>query len=228
MTSNNSDNSTNIELQFPDFASMNSNNFHEFSRSGICGVSKVHFLIYLFTFIVSILLTIPYGCDRDNVLFTIVMSIGASGVGAALLGYFIEKASTQNEENKAIKEYNTAVITIYYDLWLLFANQSYEFMKNIDKTNGQDLFVNQRRDKFLMQINIVAPKIDSFIVSCSEMHDDNTIEYFQLLKSQLVEFSSRLQNTLNTEDLIVVIEGIRVWLRKYFEINKVEKLFVKR
>ena len=79
-----------------------------------------------------------------------------------------------------------------------------------------------------MQINIVAPKIDSFIVSCSEMHDDNTIEYFQLLKSQLVKFSSRLQNTLNTEDLIVVIEGIRVWLRKYFEINKVEKLFVKR
>ena len=217
----------NAVLQLPDFASFNVADFHKYSPKGILGVNKLHFFIYLGTFIVSMLLIIPYGFDSTVSFYSILMSVGASGVGAAILGYFIDMASQKNEKNKLIQEYNTSVIMIYYDLWLLFGNQSYGFMKLIKKENGQELFVNQRKDNFLMQIHTVSPKIDSFIVAQGKMHDEYTFEFFQTLKSQLVHFNSSLQNTSNTDDLITVIEGIRIWLREYFETSKTEKLFVK-
>lgn len=225
--SNENKNEMNAILPLPDFAKFNSSNFHKCSVEGILGVNKSHFLIYLITLALSILLTIPYGCDSAAPLHSILMSVGASGVGAAILGYFIDMASQKNEKNKLIQEYNTSVIMIYYDLWLLFGNQSYGFMKLIKKENGQELFVNQRKDNFLMQIHTVSPKIDSFIVAQGKMHDEYTFEFFQTLKSQLVHFNSSLQNTSNTDDLITVIEGIRIWLREYFETSKTEKLFVK-
>lgn len=217
----------NAVLQLPDFASFNVADFHKYSPKGILGVNKLHFFIYLGTFIVSMLLIIPYGFDSTVSFYSILMSVGASGVGAAVLGYLIDMASQRNEKIKSIQEYNASIITIYYDLWLLFGNQSYEFMKSMRKDNGQNIFVNQRKDNFLMQIHTVSPKIDSFIFTYGLMHDEYTIGFFQELKTQLVHFNSSLQNTSNIDDLIITIEGIRVCLRKHFETPKIIKLFVK-
>ena len=87
--SNENKNEMNAILLLPDFAKFNSINFHKCSVEGILGVNKSHFLIYLITLALSILLTIPYGCDSVAPLYSILMSVGASGVGAAILGYFI-------------------------------------------------------------------------------------------------------------------------------------------
>ena len=80
---------------------------------------------------------VGFGFDSTVSFYSILMSVGATGVGAAVLGYLIDMASQRNEKIKSIQEYNASIITIYYDLWLLFGNQSYEFMKSMRKDNGR-------------------------------------------------------------------------------------------
>ena len=60
------------------------------SNKQIIGISRNHFWIYLVFLIISLVLIVPYFIDSQLIISSVLMSIGAGGVSAVLLGYFIE------------------------------------------------------------------------------------------------------------------------------------------
>ena len=65
------------------------------------------------------------------------MSLGASGFGAALLAFFIDRSDTDAQDKAAVDAYNNSVAYIYDTLWTVFGNRSYQYMKKIDKKKIQ-------------------------------------------------------------------------------------------
>ena len=57
------------------------------------------------------------------------MSLGASGFGAALLAFFIDRSDTDAQDKAAVGAYNNSVVYIYDTLWTVFGNRSYQYMK---------------------------------------------------------------------------------------------------
>ena len=213
----------NESLDYPDFTSLNKSNFREFPKRTILGVSKLHFLIYLAALGFSLILIVPYAFFCQEKWQNIGMSIGASGVGAALLGYFIELAVKSTEHKRIISSYNESILTIYISLWQIFSNQSYDFMKSITPPQAQLSFAKQSAEKFITQIDTVIPKIDSLVCEYNSLFDDETADFYNLLRYQLIQFKTSLQNPFDTENLINLLNGIRLWLREYYDLSKVEK-----
>ena len=210
-------------LDYPDFGLLNKSNFRKFPKSTIMGVSKLHFGIYLVALGFSLALIAPYAFFCQETWQNIGMSIGASGVGAAVLGYFIELAAKSIEHQKIKRSYNESILTIYISLWEIFANQSYVFMKSISPAQGQQLLAKQSAEKFVTQIDTVIPKIDSLVCEYNELFDDDTTKFYTLLRHQLIQFKASLQNPLDAENLINLLDGVRLWLRRYCDLSKVEK-----
>ena len=89
------------------------------------------------------------------------MSLGASGFGAALLAFFIDRSDTDAQDKAAVDAYNNSVAYIYDTLWTVFGNRSYQYMKKIDKNNGQQIAAQQSAEKFINQFNLAMKAIDS-------------------------------------------------------------------
>ena len=187
------------------------------------GILKSHFLIYAVAFLVSLAFIAPYAfCSQDK-WQSISMSIGASGVGAVLLGYFIELAAKYADRKKCIFSYNDSILMIYRNLWEIFANRSYKYMNAITPCNVQKVVAQQSADKFIAQINIVIPQIDNFVFNYGGSFDKDTADFYMTLRNQLIQFKASLQTPINTEHLIQLLDGVRTWLRAYFELSKIEK-----
>jgi hypothetical protein len=151
------------------------------------------------------------------------MSVGASGFGAVLLGYFIELAAKSTERKNYIFSYNDSILMIYRNLWEIFSNQSYSYMNSITPSNVQQIVAQQSADKFIAQINIVIPQIDMFVFNYGGNFDKETAEFYMTLGNQLIQFKASLQTPINTTHLIQLLDGGRTWLRTYFELSRIEK-----
>ena len=213
----------NNRLEYPDFSKLDRLKFRHLPKNTIIGISKKHFLIYIIALCVSIALIVPYWIFDQAPWHSISMSVGASGFGAVLLGYFIELAAKSTERKKYIFSYNDSILMIYRNLWEIFANQSYSYMNSITPSNVQQIVAQQSADKFIAQINIVIPQIDMFVFNYGGTFDKETAEFYMTLRNQLIQFKASLQTPINTAHLIQLLDGVRTWLRTYFELSKIEK-----
>ncbi len=126
-----------------------------FIRDTILGVGKRNFFIYLAGLIISFSFIIPYfWCE--NSIISILMSIGASGVGAIILAYFIEKAGiARDKENKQWKR-ESLMQPIIFDLqnsFCCFVSRLYlqgfniNFSKNL--IYNINAYCEQEKDKMI-------------------------------------------------------------------------------
>lgn len=214
-------------LEYPDFSKLSKSQFRTLPRKAIIGISKMHFVIYIVALIISLVLIVPYAFCNQCTWSSISMSIGASGVGAVLLGYFIELAVESEEHKKYIFSYNSSILMIYRNLWEIFGNCSYKYINLIAPPAGQTIVAQQSADKFIAQINIVISQIDTFIFNYGESFDKNTENFYVTLRNQLIQFKAALQTPISTEHLIQLLDGVRVWLRNYFELSNIEKQLLK-
>ena len=109
-------------LEYPDFDRLEKSNLRNLSK-GTIRISKKHLKIYIITIFVSLVFIVPYAFCNQGKWASIGMSIGASGVGAAILGLFIELAVKSEERKKYIFSYNSSILQIYHNLWEIFANR---------------------------------------------------------------------------------------------------------
>lgn len=224
MDENKNINEKNIDeiLEYPDFNKLEKSNFRNLFK-GTISISKKHLIIYIVTLFVSLAFIVPYAFCNQGSWASIGMSIGASGIGAAILGLFIELAVKSEERKKYVFSYNNSILLIYHNLWEIFANRSYNYMNLITPPNAQQVAAQQSADKFITQISIVVTQINTFILNYSESIDDDTAKFYTTLKDQLIQFKASLQNPINTTNLIQLLDGVRIWLRNYFELSKIEK-----
>ena len=96
-------------------------------------------------------------------------------------------------------------------------------MKLITPLNAQQVAAQQSADKFITQISIVVPQINTFVLNYSESIDEDTAKFYMGLKNQLIQFKASLQNPIDTTHLIQLLDVVRLWLRNYFELSKIEK-----
>ena len=222
-------NENDLRLEYPDF-----NKLYTFKceirkapKNTLFKVPKAHFFIYLITLIISVFLCIQYfPVDVPNNYQTVLMSVGASGVGAALLGYFIEVAITSSERNRKIKSYNSYIISIYYNLWLVFGCGSYSYLNDIHSSEMKQNRARHSADEFIFQFKHVIPQIENLVLEHGEWFDEYTAKSFDELKSNLIEFIASLQNPIDTAHLIQLLDGVRVNLRQFFNLLKMKKLFI--
>ena len=126
-------------------------------KNRILSVENSHFFIYLICLLISIVLIAAYlflPCAETSKWLAVLMSLGASGFGAALLAFFIDRSDTDAQDKAAVDAYNNSVAYIYDTLWTVFGNRSYQYMKKIDKNNGQQIAAQQSAEKFINQFNL--------------------------------------------------------------------------
>ena len=115
------------------------------------------------------------------------MSLGASGFGAALLAFFIDRSDTAAQDRAAVGAYNNSVVYIYSS-WSASirpqGNRSYQYMKKIDKNNGRQIAAQQSAEKFINQFNLAMKAIDSFRFNYAAAMSDEVSSDYGLLKSQ--------------------------------------------
>ncbi len=197
-------------------------------KNRILSVENSHFLIYLICLLISIVLIAAYlflPCAETSKWLAVLMSLGASGFGAALLAFFIDRSDTDAQDKAAVDAYNNSVAYIYDTLWTVFGNRSYQYMKKIDKNNGQQIVAQQSAEKFINQFNLAMKAIDSFRLNyAAEMSDEVSSDY-SLLKSQLVQFTATLSYPVNVDHLIDALDGTRIWLRGWYSTERLKKHF---
>lgn len=222
-------NENDLPLEYPDFSRLYTfkSEIRRAPKDTRLGVRNAHFWIYLITLILSLLLCVQYLVFKDpNNLQNVLMSIGASGIGAALLGYFIEIAITSYERNRKVKSYNSSIISIYYNLWLIFGNRAYSYLNSISSNEIKLNIAHHFADEFIFQFKHVIPQIENFILEHGEWFDEYTTTAFHELKSQLIKYIASLQNPIDTAHLIQLLDGIRVNLRQFCNISKIKKIFI--
>jgi len=191
--------------------------------NSIWGISKDNFVIYLITFCISILFISIYllsaNAEKSKIL-VVIMSIGASAIGAAVLACFIEHSNYVVNYKKKIEAYNNTIVNIYNQLWLIFANRSYKYL---DATKPECVIMAQQiAKKFVAQYSSSITAIDTMLLNFSDMMEVSNREFYQVLKEQLVRFISDLENPLSTEHLIILLDGTKDWLRNYFSEEKLK------
>lgn len=197
-------------------------------KNRILSVENSHFLIYLICLLISIVLIAAYlflPCAETSKWLAVLMSLGASGFGAALLAFFIDRSDTDAQDKAAVDAYNNSVAYIYDTLWTVFGNRSYQYMKKIDTNNGQQIVAQQSAEKFINQFNLAMKAIDSFRLNyAAEMSDEVSGDY-SLLKSHLVQFTATLSYPVDVDHLINALDGTRIWLRRWYSTERLKKHF---
>lgn len=69
----------------------------------ILGVSKGNFWIYIVGLVISFLFIGLYFINPENAFLTVLMSVGASLVGAIVLAYFVDYFNCKNQDEKTAK-----------------------------------------------------------------------------------------------------------------------------
>lgn len=197
-------------------------------KNRFLSVENSHFLIYLICLLISIVLIAAYlflPCAETSKWLAVLMSLGASGFGAALLAFFIDRSDTDAQDKAAVDAYNNSVAYIYDTLWTVFGNRSYQYMKKIDKNNGQQIAAQQSAEKFINQFNLAMKAIDSFRLNYAAAMSDEVSGDYSLLKSQLVQFTATLSYPVNVDHLIDALDGTRIWLRGWYSTERLKKHF---
>ena len=190
------------------------------SNKQIIGISRNHFWIYLVFLIISLVLIVPYFIDSQLIISSVLMSIGAGGVSAVLLGYFIELGSNLDNLLNMKRSWNCAIYDIYVSLWMIIGCHPFQYMKSI--VNGKGVFAVELAKKCIIQLNIALTKIDNLI-----FFDCVSVEAAQFLgENQIVSFIARLDNPVDDDNLIDSLEGCRGWLEKHCSEENIKKLFV--
>ena len=197
-------------------------------KNRILSVESSHFLIYLMCLLISIALIAAYlispRAEASNWL-AVLMSLGSNGFGAAPLAFFIDRSDTAAQDRAAVGAYNNSVVYIYDTLWTVFGNRSYQYMKKIDKNNGQQIAAQQSAEKFINQFNLAMKAIDSFRFNYVAAMSDEVSSDYSLLKSQLVQFTATLSHPVNVDHLIDALDGTRIWLRRWYSTERLKKHF---
>ena len=197
-------------------------------KNRFLSVENSHFLIYLICLLISIVLIAAYlflPCAETSKWLAVLMSLGASGFGAALLAFFIDRSDTDAQDKAAVDAYNNSVAYIDDTLWTVFGNRSYQYMKKIDKNNGQQIAAQQSAEKFINQFNLAMKAIDSFRLNYAAAMSDEVSSDYSLLKSQLVQFAATLSHPVNVDHLIDALDGTRIWLRRWYSTERLKKHF---
>lgn len=197
-------------------------------KNRFLSVENSHFLIYLICLLISIVLIAAYlflPCAETSKWLAVLMSLGASGFGAALLAFFIDRSDTDAQDKAAVDAYNNSVAYIYDTLLTVFGNRSYQYMKKIDKNNGQQIAAQQSAEKFINQFNLAMKAIDSFRLNYAAAMSDEVSSDYSLLKSQLVQFAATLSHPVNVDHLIDALDGTRIWLRRWYSTERLKKHF---
>ena len=193
-------------------------------KNRILSVESSHFLIYLMCLLISIALIAAYLISpraEASKWLAVLMSLGSNGFGAAPLAFFIDRSDTAAQDRAAVGAYNNSVVYIYDTLWTVFGNRSYQYMKKIDKNNGQQIAAQQSAEKFINQFNLAMKAIDSYVAAMS----DEVSSDYSLLKSQLVQFTATLSHPVNVDHLIDALDGTRIWLRRWYSTERLKKHF---
>lgn len=86
----------------------------------ILGVSKGNFWIYVVGLIISGVLIGVYFINPENAFLTVLMSVGASLVGAILLAYFIERSNNFVQEKNKEEVRNTKTLLLLRQAGFVF------------------------------------------------------------------------------------------------------------
>lgn len=122
---------------------------------------------------------------------------------------------------KKIEMYNTHIINIYNQLWLIFANRSYKFL---DPTKPELVLIAKiSAQRFVDQYRTSITAIDNLLLNFSDMMEVSNIRFYQMIKEQLVRFVSQLQNPISPDHLIELLDGTKDWLRENFSKEKLKK-----
>lgn len=217
-------------LEYPNFSEWfsSSKDIRTMKTNIFLGIDGSRLLIYSISLIISIALIIPYlVCEKSGLVTNTLMSIGASGVGASFLSYFIDFANSAFERKKTVQNYNNSAILIYNNLWLVFANRSYSYMQLFKTDHEKTLAATSSAQKHCDVYQMVVPQIDNFLLVNASILDANTTNYFSTLKSQLINFQATLQNPVDANHLITALDGTRQWLRDYCKKENYIKAFIK-
>lgn len=197
-------------------------------KNRILSVESSHFLIYLMCLLISIALIAAYLISpraEASKWLAVLMSLGSNGFGAAPLAFFIDRSDTAAQDRAAVGAYNNSVVYIYDTLWTVFGNRSYQYMKKIDKNNGQQIAAQQSAEKFINQFNLAMKAIDSFRFNYVAAMSDEVSSDYSLLKSQLIQFTATLSHPVNVDHLIDALDGTRLWLRGWYSTERLKKHF---
>ncbi len=221
--------SKNDALEYPNFTEwFSAKDIRTIKTNNLLGIDCSRLLIYSISLIISIALIIPYlVCKQYSLVTNSLMSIGASGVGASFLSYFIDFTNTTLERKKTVQSYNNSAILIYNNLWLVFANRSYSYMQLFKTDYEKTLAATSSAQKHCDVYHMVVPQIDNFLLINADILDGETTNYFSILKNQLINFQATLQNPIDANQLITALDGTRQWLRDYCKKENYIKVFIK-
>lgn len=220
---NDKNNETILEcLPYPDFGSyLDANKVDQicketkkaFKHDRILSLSKMHFIIYFVACIVSIALVIPHK-GLPTTIYSIFMSLGTGGISASILAFFIERSDFIIECERKVKAHNTSILNIHNQLWLIFANHPYTYLKRIKPENVQQIAAKQSGERAIAQYRLAISAIEWHILDYAEIMSQETLDALNQTKEQLVRFIASIESPINTENLITVLEGSREWLAK--------------
>ena len=110
-----------------------------FKRTEILGVKRTNFIVYLSIFVISLALIFFVFIPNEKAQ-TIFVSIGASGLASALVGYFVDFANVSN--NSKIRERVLHEACFYYKLSIeRILSSSFRMMINIyDEKPSENLY----------------------------------------------------------------------------------------
>lgn len=223
-------NENDLPLEYPDFNKLYTfkSEIRKAPKDTLLGVGKITFWIYLITLAVSIgLCIIPFYLNITDELQSVLVSVGTSGVGAVLLGYFIDVAMTCADRSRKVRSYNDCIISLYNNLWIIFGNGTYSYLNNIHSNAVKQNSASRCADQFIFQFKSVIPQIESFSLAHGEWFDEYTQDACEELKKQLIKYVASLQNPLSTEHLIQLLDGTRINLRKFCNRLKMKRLFIR-
>ena len=86
------------------------------------GVSKQNCIVYVIGLMVSVALILPY-CFCSSTINTILSSVGASGIGAVLLGIFIERANNIQEEKRKQENRQKLIFALTDDMTTILCHE---------------------------------------------------------------------------------------------------------
>lgn len=137
----------------------------------IWGVSSGNFIIYIISFAVSIVF-IGLGfisCESFILWATLFMSVGASGIGAVILAFFIERSNNKRDKQELVKNRDVVIEPIISDLRqiifieiLIASEESLEFKKKIENKTITEI-IEDLMDLYRERVSLDSLNMNNYI-----------------------------------------------------------------
>lgn len=149
----------------------------------IWGVNKRNFYIYLSGLLLSILLIGLYFIDKDHPWCIVCCSVGASLIGAVVLGYCIElgNANSKKEQDRYIYEFSNQKIYSEMNFLLMAVHNAIADIKKIknEEFRFEGKTLSEIVELFANEIKVIKKDISPVVIAGREVEDKDK-EYYRL------------------------------------------------